>query len=447
MVTVQQFIETVNRSLGIGLPQSWGDLSEAQIAQRFLAKVNEYFFQTYEGIGYTTFDEDELRYFSEFHKYWEAHHPEILDPKIDRHQAQTVATCLSAGVARYGNEILRLTQNTAGLPSRAIAQVRFFTANQDFREPPKEPFRKYLEDPTSFDAQEIAADPADFLRFLGMTRLSQTDKRLDYARNAAEFLLANEIEAYDIAQLMGNDAERIRDELVGIENAGYGSKKANMFIRDMYELSVWRGLQGLDAIDVASDINTMKLALRTKILVPAVPLLSSFLDVFCHQYSFMDRMSAQAWRAVWGEWRGADPSTAPASPCQMDFLLYSIGREYCKPMVVEYRCDKGHRFFHFGARLKKCRLCRPRTNANPVARFLPCQVSPADLPRENGLLLLRDDKLLRKFDGRCILEDACRPTEEGFVPFDPPKSISIKGQTSWTSAYADRNRGGGGLMS
>jgi len=446
MVTVREFIETFNRNLGIAVPPSWGNLTDTEVAQRFLTRLNEYFFQTYEGIGHTTFDEDELQYFSEFHKYWESHHDEILNPKINTEQARIAANCLSAALSQYGNEILRVTNDTAGLQSRAIAQVRFFTANQDFRQPPKKQFQKYLQDPTRFHAQEIADDPADFLRFLGMTRLSQTDKRLDYARNAANFLVAKDVEAYDLAMLLNRDALCIRNEIVSIPNAGYGSKKANMFIRDMYELGVWPDLSSLDQIDVASDINTMKIALRTKILVPAVPLLTSFLDIFCYQYGFMDRISAQAWRVVWQEWQKADPTTAPASPCQMDFLLYSIGRQYCKDMVVRYRCDRGHQFYHFGARLSRCRLCKDRVNAYPQERLLPCQVTPAELPREDGALLLSDDKLLKKFDGCCIFEEACRPKEKGFVPFDPPKSISIKGQTSWTSAYVDSDRAGGGLM-
>ena len=29
----------------------------------------------------------------------------------------------------------------------------------------------------------------------------------------------------------------------------------------------------------------------------------------------------------------------------------------------------------------------------------------------------------------------------------PPKSISILGQTGWTSSYTEKNNGGGGLMS
>jgi hypothetical protein len=287
------------------------------------------------------------------------------------------------------------------------------------------------------------------LKFLGMTRLSQTDKRLDFARNAARFLLEKGISAYDIAEYFNNDAVQIREALLNALNMGYGLKKAHMFIRDMVELKVWSALGNFDKIDVASDINTMKLALRTRILQSDVPLLSSFLDVFCYQYGYIDGMSAGAWRAVWEEWKEFDPATAPSSPCQMDFLLYRIGREYCDDMVVQYTCENGHRFYYFGARLRNCPICRRagiRTSAEPKRRFLPCQLSPSDLPRERGKLLLRGDNLLRIFDGVCIFENVCEPKTEKFRALNPPKSISIKGRTSWTSSYAHRERGGGGMM-
>ena len=79
--------------------------------------------------------------------------------------------------------------------------------------------------------------------------------------------------------------------------------------------------------------------------------------------------------------------------------------------------------------------------------MLPCQVKARDLPREEGVLLLPEGDLLRIFDGVCILEEVCQPGTEAFRLLDPPKSISVKGQTSWTSAYADQERGGGGMMS
>ena len=62
----KKFIEEINHRMGIPLPSSWNGLDEIQLAQRFLEKLNEYFFQTYEGIGTTTFNGEELQYFSEF---------------------------------------------------------------------------------------------------------------------------------------------------------------------------------------------------------------------------------------------------------------------------------------------------------------------------------------------------------------------------------------------
>nr|MDO8079357.1 hypothetical protein [Candidatus Freyarchaeota archaeon] len=449
MGNFEKFIKEINQRIGISLPSSWTELTEVQLAQRFLEKLNEYFFQTYEGIGITTFQGEELQYFSEFHKFWEANHKEILNAKIDENKSRAAAQTLSNAIKKYGKEILSVTHQTQGLQPQAIAQVRFFTANQDFRGSPVNPYEKYLQDPTNFDAKEIFENPVDFLKFLEMTRLSQNDKRQDFAKNAALFLLKRNISAFEIAKCFNNDAVQIRAALVNSPNMGYGLKKANMFIRDMVELSVWTELKNFEKIDVASDINTMKLALRTHILQTDIPLLSSFLDIFCYQYSHIDVMSAIAWRTVWEKWVKLDPSTAPSSPSQMDFLLYRIGREYCDDDVVEYECARGHVFYHFGAQLKNCLKCRvsgKRTPAQPKRRFLPCQLNSSQLPRENGKLLLSDDNLLKTFDGVCIFEDVCEPKTKEFRALNPPKSISIKGQTSWTKSYAYRDKGGGGMM-
>ena len=444
-----KFIAEVNKRMGISLPREWQKLGQTQIARRFVGGLNEYFFQTYDGIGTTEFQGEQFQYFSDFHKFWEIHHEEILNARINKEQAKTAARCMASAVMKYGTQIFNVRHETHGLPPRAIAQVRFFTANQDFREPPERQFEKYLQDKTRFEAAVIAEDPADFLRFLGLTRLSQTDKRLDFAKNSAGFLISKKINAFDLAKLFNNNAIEIREALVAAKNVGYGAKKANMLIRDMVELDVWPGLSHYDEIDVASDINTMKVALRARIIQTDIPIISSFLDIFCYQYGYIDTMSAKAWRTVWEEWSKLNPKTAPRSPCVMDFLLYRIGREYCKDILVEFRCEDGHRFFNFGAQQRKCRLCLEKgksTNVKQVSRMLPCQAESADLPREEGALLLKRENLLTTFGGICIFEPTCTPKTPNFVPFDPPKSISIKGQTSWTSSYAERKRGGGGMM-
>ncbi len=445
MKSILDFIEKINHEMGIVLPKRWQVLPKKEIAQRFLQGINRYFFQTYEGIGVTDFQGEEIKYFSEFHKFWESNNRIILNCTINQRKAEIVARCLNEGFAKYGSKIFKVTMETCGLLPKAIAQVRLFTANQDFREPPENQFGKYLDDPGRFDETQIAEDPEDFLRFLGMTRLSQTDKRLDFARNTARFLCDKRMSAFQIAEFCEYNALKIREMLVNTPNIGYGLKKANMFVRDMVELHVWPDLLNYDGIDVASDVNTMKLALRTGILQTEIPLLSSFLDIFCHQYSYLDEMSAKAWRMVWEKWKNLNAKSAPSSPCLMDFLLYRIGREYCKDNLFQYKCTNGHLFYFFRARVSKCRECK--SSAIPVRRFLPCQVSADNLPREEGVLLLPDSNLLREFDGTCIFENVCEPKNEVFKLLEPPKSISIKGKTSWISAYSDKDRGGGGMMS
>jgi len=445
-MTFRDFISHLNRQIGIPLPRDWETITdEIALAQRVLGSLNEYFFQTYDGIGTTTLGDKEYPYFSDFHKFWEAHHSEILNARIDPTQARIVARALHSASLRHGPGIFHVTRKTHGLPHRAVAQVRFFTANQDFREPPEDQFGKYLDDETQFDARAIAEDPARFLSFLGMTRLSQSDKRLDYAKHAAEFLLELDTDAYGIAARYGNDAERIRQAFLAKVGMGYGRKKTDMFIRDMFVLDVWPQLSKLHVIDVASDRNTMKLALRTRVLQTDIPLLSSFLDIFGYQYEHIDTMSAEAWRAVWEEWKAAEPQTAPAAPCMMDFLLYRIGREYCDDKLVQFICEKGHSVFHFGARLSRCPECRTRLKL--VKRLLPCQVDSQQLPRnEEGALCLDESNLLRTFDGTCILESACKPKAGDFKKLSPPKAISIIGRTGWTDSYAYKDEGGGGMM-
>jgi len=123
-----EFIKEINQNIGISLPASWTNLSEVYLAQRFLEKLNEYFFQTYEKIGNTSLNGQELQYFSKFHKFWEANHKEILNVKIDEEKAQLAAVALSKAIKQYGNKILGVVNQLQGLSPEAIAQVRFFTA-------------------------------------------------------------------------------------------------------------------------------------------------------------------------------------------------------------------------------------------------------------------------------------------------------------------------------
>lgn len=74
-------------------------------------------------------------------------------------------------------------------------------------------------------------------------------------------------------------------------------------------------IQGFEKIDVASDVNTIKIALKSGILNCAIPLVSSFIDIFSYQYGLIDTMSAKAWRRVWEIWSKKYPDEHIDSPC------------------------------------------------------------------------------------------------------------------------------------
>ena len=65
-MTFKEFIERVGRDAQLTLPPNWLDLSEVELAQRFLSVANRFFFQTYNHIGSTSFEGSEFEYFSDF---------------------------------------------------------------------------------------------------------------------------------------------------------------------------------------------------------------------------------------------------------------------------------------------------------------------------------------------------------------------------------------------
>jgi hypothetical protein len=65
---------------------------------------------------------------------------------------------------------------------------------------------------------------------------------------------------------------------------------------------------------------------------------------------------------------------------------------------------------------------------------------------EEGYIAIRQSAFAKsiaplKIDA-CPFKEICKETKY----LQPPKSISILGQTGWTDAYTERGHGGGGLM-
>ena len=428
------------------------DLSIKEI--RFIiSKTNEYFYTNYEGIGYTNALDNEFEYFSDFHKFWEKYHKEILDPQIDERQCEKAADVLHNVFKKYGKTPFYELYDTFSLKPEEICRIRYFSANQDFRGSRdfEDLFEQYNDDPSIFDRNTINENPEDFLKNIGITSLSQNDKRVKYAKKASQILIDRNIEPFDLFAHFKRDLLGVRNFLLSNRGSGFGNKKTDMFLRDMIVLGVWEKPKNFDKIDVASDINTVKVALRAGILKTAIPLVSSLLDIFCYQYSLIDEMNALAWRKVWELWKQKYPDESIESPCLIDYFIYRIiGKEFCNEKLCIFECETKKHFFKWhSGRNKTCQICfknKVKNKAHVVNKVLPCTDNDGYIVIDKSDFVSGNNPLLPNLK-ECPFEIVCTPQNNAFKKLNPPKSISILGQTGWESAKARRFEGGGGLMS
>lgn len=414
-------------------------------ARSILQQINEFLYTTHPDIGMIEKFGSQFEYFSDFHKFWHKYHKEILDCRIDECNCEKVADALHSVFVQTNGVAFTSVYDTCGLSQEDICRVRFLTANQDFRGSRSFSFLAdvFESDNAVFDENNILADPGDFLKKIEVGGLSQNDKRLKYATSIAQYLLSHDCTPYQLIDKYNRDIYALRNDLIAC-NAGYGNKKADMFVRDMVVLGIWPDVKGFDRINVASDVNTIKVALRTGIIQTAIPLVSSFLDIFCYQYEYIDEMNAAAWRRVWKIWTQKYPEESIPSPCLMDYFVYNVvGRQFCKENLFFFACPNGHVFKWHSSRNTTCQVCykhRVRgVHATVIRRCIPCE-------DEEGFITLQHTKYVRSLPAnqklsQCPFIGICKNKH-----LRPPKSISIMGQTGWQSAYTNKEEGGGGLM-
>ena len=355
-----------------------------------------------------------------------------------------------------GASLFCMTTDTGGLGPRELAQIRFFTAPQDFRGSidMEKVINAHRDDPDRFKPEVILADAEGFLKVImpAAEANKQHDKRVQYAQTCAGLLVGLECDVFDLAARFDGSAARLR-RFLSEENTGtgFGPKKCDMFLRDMLVWKVWE-LRDVECIDVASDANTMRVALRTRILTTAIPLLSSFLDVFCYQYGLIDQWNALAWRRVWELWRETHPDTCPECPAMLDYFIYRIiGKEFCRDgglTVLQCDRDPEHTVYWHNARKKVCPLCEGggRGRLVLVSRHLPCTHDKGDVRIRQSSYVTGNRALLPNIT-ECPFVPVCNPRSADFRARIAPDSISIEGGTGWRTAYTTREQAGGGLSS
>lgn len=438
-MTFDSLMQDIIKNLGLNLTRNLTIFEKMNI----IKNVSDFIF---------TIDEEDKAnssYFSEFHKFWERYHKDILKPTIDETKCEKIAEILNAIYVTKGRAVCYELYETFSLKPQEICKIRYFAANQDFRGSRdfEDLFKKYSDDPTIFDKEIILSDPEGFLKNIGVTSLSQSDKRVKYALTASQILIDKNIEPFDLFDVFHYDVNKIRNFLLSNRGSGFGNKKTDMFIRDMIVLGVWSKPVNFDKIDVASDINTVKVALRTGILKTEIPLVSSFMDIFCYQYGLIDEMNALAWRKVWEKWKALHPMTCIESPCLIDYFVYRIiGKEFCKETLCIFQCNSGkHTFKWHSGRNKTCQICK-NEKAFVIKKVLPCTDAAGHLVIEKSEYVLGKNAILQGIQ-ECPFSTVCGSKSPNFKKLNPPKSISILGQTGWESAKTVKGEGGGGLMS
>ena len=421
-------------------------------ARKIVYEINKFLYTNYEGIGKTFELDSEREYISEYHKFWERNCEKILNPKIDEEKCEKVADIFHEIFLKHKSAFYSL-YSKEDLKDDEVCKVRYYTASQDFNGSRNfsDYAKIYKTDPSIFDKEYVANNPDEFISDLKLANLSQTDKRKKYAQKSAEMLIEFNCEPYDLIKKYKGDLLEIREQLIMNQGMGFGNKKADMFIRDMVVLKTWNDYVNFDKIDVASDINTMKVAFRTGILKTEIPLVSSFLDIFCYQYSIIEAWNARAWRTVWNIWNRKYPKECVEGPSLIDYLVYRIiGKEFCNEKLILYKgIECNHIFKWHNARNNKCQICvknKEYKKAEVIKRVLPCQDREGYIYIEQNKYVKGEESILSGIK-ECPLRKVCDPMNKDFIKYNGPKSISILGQTGWDSARVRNNEGGGGLRS
>lgn len=445
-------MENIKRFVAAIKAIPWSETAGADIlsCRKVVAEINRFLFSTYNGIGSVGAFGKEFPYFSEFHRFWHKHHRDVLGATIDDASCECAADVLHQVYSETEGRAFSELYDMCGLRPEEVCQIRLLTANQDFRGSRNfsDLAERYKSKPSIFDIESIINNPDAFLSALGMTILSQGDKRRQFAQEFAIFVRQHGGSPFGLIQAFGNDISRLREAMIHCEGAGYGNKKTDMVLRDMVVQGVWQNVRGFETLDVASDINTIGVALRTGILRTAIPLVSSFLDQFCYQYAYIDKMNALAWRRVWQKWCEKYPTEKLASPCLLDYFIYNVvGKQFCHDILTVFKCEHGHTFKWHNARNRTCQVClsqgRKHERATIIGKMRPCN----------------DDMGWIAICATSYVKSGAAPRDMKCCPFkplcdgcahktlQPPKSISILGQTGWNTAYANEGDGGGGLMS
>ena len=166
------------------------------------------------------------------------------------------------------------------------------------------------------------------------------DERRRYIQRACEMIDAKYGgQAINIFNSHSKDAKRIFNALCSFK--GIKAKKANMILRDFYEMGIWPYEKNLHVINIIADNRVMRIALRTGIITLATKkTLNDLLDQYDQQYIVLVQSTAEAFRRVWEKTAELNNGVHIVPyPGKFDEFIFRMGRNCCK--LNARTCESG----------------------------------------------------------------------------------------------------------
>jgi len=326
--------------------------------RNYLCLVNEFFFERrkaeqIDDLNHPDPDHPEWRRLTPFLAIWDDYAEIVLGYRFDQQQIDKLASVIvdvftASGRPYSGPRLLDADEESAdlgGLTPRQFALIRLMHALQDFsRVMPKideslvRQVRQHFGGsiPTESELGDEEAARHLLNAFGGAD--SNVEERQRYIFSSARILAGlHQGGAYRIASACNNDAKKIFQILTKFP--GLKTKKANMLLRDFYELGIWHYTSNLDAINIIPDRRVMRVALRTAIMRPAMgKTLNSLLDQFDFQYGLTAATTEEAFRRVWEATRQYnDGEQVVPYPAGLDEFIFKLGGGRggcCKPNAL-----------------------------------------------------------------------------------------------------------------
>ena len=189
---------------------------EYELAANILSEINKFLYQKKENLP--------PEYISEFHEYWEENHEKVMFPKINPNRECLYVASVLENI--YKNNTIKVQLDTLDLTKEEIANVRFFTAIQDFNidvHARSNPFEFYMRHPDCFNPEKVMRNDLlvdELLNFLGAE--SQRDKRKPWMINSAKLLVEKySSSAYKINDIHNGDVIEIVQALTEEERYGF----------------------------------------------------------------------------------------------------------------------------------------------------------------------------------------------------------------------------------